>query len=157
MNQSRGGIPKEWLLLDTCSTSNVFNTCSYLGAIIACDIDDDLKMQSNGGSMTYGLKSTMKLFPLEVAYNEDSVGNIISFFRLIQVPGVVITLDSRINDGFNVTYLGKLYHFIPFENGLYYFDTRNEPRSVEDNTTKDIVSPYFLLQTVEDNKAFYTQ
>ena len=70
---------------------------------------------------------------------------------------MVITLDSRINYGFNVTCLGKLYHFLPFENGLYYFDTRNEPRSVEYNTTKDIVSPYFLLQSVEDNKAFYTQ
>ena len=113
-------------------------------------------MQSNGGSMTYGLKSTMNLFPLEVAYNDDSVGNIISFFRLIQVSGLVITLDNRVNYGFNVTYLGKLYHFLPFENGLYYFDTRTAPRSVEDNF-KDIVSPYLFLQSVEDNKAFCTQ
>ena len=155
-NQSRSGIPREWLLLDTCSTDNVFNTCSHLGSIIACDINEDLKMQSNGGSMTYGLKSTMKLFPLEVAYNEGSVGNIISFFHLIQVPGLVITLDNRVNYGFNVTYLGKFYHFLPFENGLYYFDTRIEPKSVEDNN-KEVVSPYSLLQSVVDNKAFYTQ
>ena len=155
-NQGDSGIPREWLLLDTCSTDNVFNTCSFLNDIVACDIDDDLKMQSNGGSMTYGLKSTMKLFPLEIAYNEHSVGNIISFFRLIQVPGLVITLDSRVNYGFNVTYKGKLYHFLPFDNGLYYFDTRNEPRSVDDNTN-DVITPYLLLQSVEDNKAFYTQ
>ena len=154
--QGDSGIPREWLLLDTCSTDNVFNNCRFLKDIVACDVNDDLEMQSNGGSMTYGLKSTMKLFPLEVAYNENSVGNVISFFHLIQVPGMVITLDNRVNYGFNVTYQGKYYQFLPFENGLYYFDTRNEPRSVDDNTNNE-VSPYLLLQTVEDNKAFYTQ
>ena len=122
--------------LDTCFTDNVFNNCSVLGDIIACDVDDDLEMQCNGGSMTYGLKSTMKLFPLEVAYNENSVGNVISFFHLARVPGVVITLDSRVHYGFNVTYLGKLYRFLPFDNGLCYFDARTEPMRVEDNDKK---------------------
>ena len=142
--------------LDTCFTDNVFNNCSVLGDIVACEVDDDLEMQCNGGSMTYVLKSTMKLFPLEVAYNENSVGNVISFFHLARVPGVVITLDSRVHYGFNVTYLGKLYRFLPFDNGLYYFDTRTEPRSVEDNDKK-VVFPCSLLQSVEDNKAFHTQ
>ena len=155
-NQSDGGIPREWVLLDTCSTNNVFNNCSLLGDIIACDIDEDLEMNTNGGSMTYCLRSTMKMFPLGVFYSEKSIGNIISFFHLVQVPGVVITLDSRVNYGFNVSYHGKLYHFLPFENGLYYYDTRVEPRSAVDKT-KDEFSSYSFLQSVDDNKLFYTQ
>ena len=135
---------------------NVFNNCIFLGEIIACDIDDDLETQCNSGSMIYGLKSTMKLFSLEVAYNENSVGDFIYFFHLVQDPGVVITLDSRVNYRFNVTYLGKIHRFLPFENSFYYFNTRTEPRSVEDNT-KEFVSPYSLLQSIEENKAFYTQ
>ena len=102
-------------MLDTCSTNNVFNNCSLLGNIIACDIEDDLEMKSNGGSMTYCLKSSMTLFPLEVYYSEHSIGKIIYFFDLVRVPGLVITLDSCENFGFNVTYLGKIYHFLPYK------------------------------------------
>ena len=121
-NQGSWGIPREWVLLDTCSTNNVFNNCSLLGKITSCNIKEDLEMKSNGGSMTYCLKSSMTLCPLEVYYSDHSIGNIISFFELIRVLGLVITLDSRENFGFNFTYLGKIYHFLPFENGLYYYD-----------------------------------
>ena len=69
---------------------------------------------------------------------------------------MVITLDSRKNFGFNVTYLGKIDHFLPFENGLYYYDTRVKPRSVTIKPT-NIFSPHSLLQSVEENKSFYLQ
>ena len=127
-----------------------------LGDIIACDLAEDLEMKGNGGCMNYCLKSTMSLFPLSVHYNEKSIGNILSFFDLVRVPGLVITLDSRENYGFNVTYMGKMYHFLPYENGLYYYDSRVEPRSIADKT-KEVVNHYSFLQSVEDNKAFYSQ
>ena len=49
-----------------------------------------------------------------------------------------------------------MYHFLPYENGLYYYDTRVEPRSVTDKA-KEVVNPYSFLQSVEDNKVFYSQ
>ena len=128
----KGGIPRQWLLLDTCSTDKVLNNCSMLGNIVPCDVNDDFNMEINGGSMVYCLKSTLKHFPLKVYYNEESVGNIISFLYLVKFPGVFITLDSRVNYGFNVTYLGQLYHFLPYENGLYNYDKFIGPRSVSD-------------------------
>ena len=143
-NQGQSGIPREWVLLDTCSTNNVFNNCGMLGDIISCDLAEDLEMKGNGGCMTYCLKSTMMLFPLSAHYNEKSIGNILSFFDLVRVPRLVITFDSRENYGFNVTYLVKMYHFLPYENGLYYYDTRVEPRSVTDKT-KEVVNPYSFL------------
>ena len=158
-NQSHSdGIPSEWLLLDTCSTDNVFNNCSFLNDIVVCDDSDDLDMTSNGGSMNYFLKSTMKTFPLDVWYNESSIGNIISFFHLISVPNLVLTLDNREHFGFNVTYKGYFYQFFPFGNGLYYWDTRKAPTKlkVEEAKSKVEVNPYFFLQSVADNKAFYT-
>ena len=77
----------------------------------------------------------------------------------MQIPELVITLDSRVNCGFNATYKGQLFHFSPYENGLYYYDTRMEAKRVptKSNKSKTIVSPYSLLQFVEDNKQFYTQ
>ena len=51
------------------------------------------------------------------------MGNIISFFDLIQVKGILITLDSSEGQEFNVTFEGKIYCFKPYENGLYYYDS----------------------------------
>lgn len=75
----------------------------------------------------------------------------------MKVKGIHITLDNKRDMDFDVLYENKIYHFAPFEHGhdLYYFDTRQEPRSVEANINDDI-SPYSFLQTVDDNKQYYT-
>ena len=105
--------------------------------------------------MDYILQSKMKLFPIDVFYNEYFFGNIISLFDLIKVKDIVITFDIREGSGFNVTYGDKLYYFAPFDTGLYYFDTSKALQTVS-SKTKSSVSPYSLLQSVEDNKKFYS-
>ena len=84
--------------------------------------------------MDYVLQSKMELFPLDVYCNEHSLGNIISLCDLIKVRDIVITLDSREGNGFNVVYDNKLYYFAPFNTGLYYFDTSKTPQIVSDKT-----------------------
>ena len=74
---------------------------------------------------------------------------------MVKVPDVVITLDSREGNDFYVVYGGKLYRFEPYDNGLYYYDTTKAPTVVKDNISKQFTS-YSFLQTIEDNKAFYT-
>ena len=153
LNQSGTVIPREWLLLDSCSTDTVFNNCSFLGDIIACDDADSLHLNSNGGgSMDYVLQSKMKLFPLDVYYNEHSLGNIISLFDLIKVKDILITLDSREGNGFNVVYDNKLYYFAPFDTGLYYFDTSKAPQTVSDNSKSSFFS---LLQNAFGGSCSY--
>ena len=73
---------------------------------------------------------------------------------MIQVDGILITLDSHEGQGFNVTFEGKLYCFKPYDNGLYYYDSRVALVPVEDKN-KAPVYPYWFLQSVDDNKAFY--
>jgi len=153
MNQSGHDIPREWILLDICSTDSVSNNCSFLNSIVAGE--EAITMRSNGGSLEYYLKSTLKFFPLDVFYNEYSLANIISLFDLMRVPGIVITLDSRKEPGFSVIFDARLYYFAPFKNGLYYFDTRVGSRNVSNINSSDKFTPYFLMQTVADNKKFY--
>jgi len=156
LSQSEDDIPREWILLDSCSTDSVFNNCSFLHSIVACDDKEAITMKSNGGRLEYILKSTLKFFPLEVFNNEHSLANIISLFDFIRVPGIVVTLDSREDPGFSVMLDAKLYYFAPFKNGLYYFDTCVGPRSVNNIKFNTKFSPYSLLQTVADNKKFST-
>ena len=156
MSQCNNGIPEHWLLLDTCSIDYLFRNCRFRGDIVSCEDKDTLTLNSNGGGhLDYYLQSKMKLFPLNVFFNEHSIGNIISFFDLVKVPDIVITLDSRKGHDFNVVYEGKLYRFEPYDNGLYYYDTRKSPAVANHNISKQFMS-YPFLQTIEDKKTFYT-
>ena len=46
-------IPKDWTLLDSCSTDCVFNDPSMLINITPCQPHERLKIYTNGGSLTY--------------------------------------------------------------------------------------------------------
>ena len=106
--------------------------------------EDSLQLNSSGGgAMDYCLRSKMKLFPLDAHYNKHSLGNIISLFGLMQVKDIV-TLDSREVYGFNVLYKNKIYVFLHFATGLYYFDICTTPQQGSDKT-KPSISPYSLL------------
>ena len=68
---------------------------------------------------------------------------------------IVVTLDSCVGNGFDMIYGDKLYYFAPFDTGLYYFDTSKALQTVS-GKTKSSIYPYSLLQSVEDNKKFYS-
>ncbi len=112
--------------------------------------------------MDYVLKSTMKMFPLEVYYNELSLTNIISLSDLILAKRVHISMDSSKDNGLHVNYKGLEYCFAPFNAGLYYYHTRVPPKNVNATATVSggntdrSVTRYSFLQTVNDNKSFYT-
>ena len=159
LSQQDNPIPDSWIILDSGSTATVFKSKRYLNDIIACGEDDGLDLTSNGGGrLSYTMRSKLQMFPLDVFYNEDSLANIIALFDLIRVPDIVVTMDNREDYGFHVTYKGKGYQFNPFHSGLYYYDTRVAPQDVVtiNPNTKSMLSPYSFLQTVNDNKKFYT-
>ena len=145
--------------------ATIFCSSSFLNDIVACDYDDVLDQTSNGGGeLDYSLKSTMKMFLLDVYYYyEHSLVNIISLFDLICAEGMTIKMDSEKEQGFCVFYNNLVFYFAPFDAGkwLYYYDTSAAPDLVEvgvvnANKPKTTVSPYSFVQTVNDNKAFYT-
>ena len=161
MLQKNNGIPENWIILDSGSTDTVFRTCSFLNDIVACEDDEILNLTSNGGgAMGYYLKSTLKMFPIKTYYNEDSLANIISLHDLITAEGVTIKLDSEKDPGFSVTYQNQVFHFMPFATGLYYYDTNCAPQVITkdegETKPKSNVTHYSLLQTVNDNKQYFT-
>ena len=71
---------------------------------------------------------------------------------MLHIEGAHIVMDTRLGSSIYV-YLsnGPRYEFKQFKNGLYYFDT-----SVVTNNTNPSITNYSLLQTVKDNKQYFT-
>lgn len=65
-------------------------------------------------------------------------------------------MNTTKHPGFKVVFDRKLYKFAPFANRLYYYDTRVGPETVDTPKPKSKLYRYSLLQSVADNKSFYT-
>ena len=71
---------------------------------MVCSEEERLTICSNGGRQEYFLKSQMKLFPIAVHYNEESIANIVSLKDLLNVNDVQVTMDSLKDKALVVTY-----------------------------------------------------
>ena len=59
-------INKTWILLDSCSTDTVFKNPDLVANIRTGSADEELRMLTNGGSVTYKDVADCKLLPLKV-------------------------------------------------------------------------------------------
>jgi hypothetical protein len=109
--QNDCNIPASWVLLITCSTASVFYNHSLIGDLIVCSEDEELLIQTNGGSKCFDLKSTMNLFPINVHFNSDSMVNILLFQDVAKMEGACIKLDTLKNCEIVVHYKNNTYHF----------------------------------------------
>jgi hypothetical protein len=147
--QNDSCILASWVLLDTCSTASVFCNHNLVGDLIVCSEDEELMIQTNGSSKCFDLKSKMKLFPIEVHFNSNSMANILSLKDVAEMTGARITMDTSKNCEIIVHFNGQAYHFTEHAEGLYYLDMAD----IKTNTT---VSPYCFLESVSDNKLYFT-
>jgi len=58
-------ISKTWTLLDSCSTDTVFKNLDLVANIRTGSTDEELRMLTNGGSITYKEVADCKLLPLQ--------------------------------------------------------------------------------------------
>ena len=146
-------IPSSWILLDTCSTCNVVKNSSLVSNIQDCNNEERLTAYTNGGAQHYIQMATLKMLPLTVHFKADSMANILSFKSVAEIPGARIVMDTKSGPSIFVHLKdGPTYEFKQFNNGLYYFDT-----SVALNDkNKPSVTNYSLLQTVTNNKQYFT-
>ena len=94
----------------------------------------------------------MILFSIVVYFKKDSMANILSFKYVSEIPDVRITMETAKEDAIAVTTKeGKVIRFKPYSNGLFYFDTKNH-----NNKSKESVSHYTIIQTVDSNKQLFT-
>ena len=147
-------IPDSWILLDTCSTCNVIKNPSLVTNIRDCEYNERLTAYTNGGAQSYSKLGELIMFPMKVHFKKNSMANILSLKSVGDIDGVRIVLDTSVGTSFYVsTTNGTVYEFKQFHNGLYYFDTSTATRS---NKSKTSVTNYSMLQTVDDNKQYFT-
>ena len=134
-------VSKDWLLLDSGSSTHIFCDDSLLDTVYECN--EELKLITNGGVLYTKKKGHVKGLG-EVWYQPDAIINVISL-GLIEKRYRVI-YDSLKGSSFKV--VKNNFHFIEFKkhsSELYIIDLKKE-------------TPMFSnVQTVEKNKSKFTK
>ena len=111
------------LLLDTCSTDSVCNNIMLLYNVRKCKASEKLVVMANGGSMTYDTMGRMGILPINSYYNRQSLANIVSMQKLLEVDGIKVTMNSDLGKKIVVTTSeGYVYDFYQGADGLYSYD-----------------------------------
>ena len=153
-NKDYFDIPESWLLLDTCSTCDVIKNPDFVTEIRECKPCERLIAYCNGGEQKYNLVAKLVMVPISVHFKRNSMANIISMKTITNIEGARVTMDTSSNLNIVVTLAdGETFIFKPCINGLYYFDTNMAKNS---DKSKNTVTNYFLTQTVEENKKYFT-
>ena len=142
------GLPKSWILLDSQSTTSVFNNPTML-----TDIRPSvrtLRVQTNGGYQDSNMKGVFKNLG-HVWFNRASIANILSLAEVRRVCRV--TMDTEIEPALIVHRKdGSLMRFTEHSTGLYAFDSASPS-----NHDSEPVSAYALVSTVAENKKLFTR
>ena len=95
----------------------------------------------------------LNLLPIKVDFKSDSMVNIVSMKSVTGIKGAKVTMNTAIDKGIVLTLGdGPIIKFSPYENGWYYYDTAK----VNNNKPKDTVTDYSLIQTVKENKNYFS-
>ena len=95
MTQRSARIKNTWVLLDTCATNIVSNNTALVTDIVACKQHERLTVSTNGGLISFDKKSTLKILPMKVHFNRDSMATILSSKEVEDIPGLRITTDTE--------------------------------------------------------------
>ena len=116
-------LPKTWLLLDSCSTTNLISNKSWLH-----DIHDDgtsISVRCNAGTITLNQKGYFGSYPEPVWFNPHGIANIMSMDNVAKYYR--ITMDTEAD---NAMLLhkddGLTMKFAPTDKGLYYHNLGSE-------------------------------
>ena len=136
-------INPNWILLDSQSTINIFNTRKLFKYIRKCKVNEQVRCFCNGGYQDTDHIREVPGIGL-VYYNKKSLANILSLSQIDSKYRV--TYDSSIAKAFVMhnTHGGD-QKFIRSRGGLHYY-----------NTSKNKTN-FIMMQTVQENKSKYTK
>ena len=148
-------INKNWILLDTCSTVSVFCNADLVDNIQNCLPGNGITAVTNGGSEHFKQNADLKLLPMNVHFNSNSIANILSLSDIANLEGARLTMDSSVERAINLHVDGDVIQFKECSDGLYYFDASHASH----NHSNHHVTPYSttLVQTVKSNQSLYTK
>ena len=83
------------------------------------------------------------------------MATIFSLKSVSEISGAHITLDTDVSKDITLFLAdGRTFVFEQYKTGLYYFDTNNSVKTGKNNSE---LTDYSLLQTVSNNKTYFTQ
>jgi hypothetical protein len=119
-----GRIPKDWILLDSQSTTDAFSNPKLLKDIH--EVRGSLTIYTQAGKAMTKLRGTVPGYG-EVWFCPDGIANILSLARVAKTR--LVTFDSTNGNEFAVTKDdGTKRIFRQSEHGLYYYDMKSSKR-----------------------------
>ena len=131
---------KDYILLDNGLSTSIFANTRMVQGIKT--VEKPLQLITNGGEVMTDKKAIVPGFG-EVWFDYDSIANIFSFAELKDKHR--ITYDSSKEDAFIVHLPNKTIKFSRTNQGLYLYKPNDY-----------VLNKVSLVQTVEENKQFYT-
>ena len=157
-SSSQEVINPNWILLDTCSTDNVFRNKKFLTNVRMCETGQELNIITNGGSKLYETFGDVTFLPVAAYYNRDSLANVLSFKKVSEIPGVRITVDTAVENAILVHMKnGTTHKFHECHDGLYFMDMEKYNSNYNNSVVTAYPKNISLLSTVAQNKSMYTK
>ncbi len=114
---------KKWLLLDNCSSTDVFCNESILTNIRK--VNETMSLSTNAGTVVVKQKGTLPGYG-DVWFSKKAITNCLSL-RNVKKKGFHVSYDSKSQDKFVARKGNTVMSFTPHPNGLYHLDmTVNE-------------------------------
>ena len=143
------GLPLRWLLIDSCSTTDIFASASLLTNIHVAP--QPIWVRCNAGRIQLTHQGCFGSYPYPVWYNPRGVANILSLANVTKHYRV--TMDSSNSPMIAVHRQdGTVINFEPSEAGLYKYDL-----SSHESPLDQMWSMMSAISTVDDCAAKYTK
>ena len=140
--QKMGLINKNWVLLDTCSTISVCCNSQLVTNIQQCAPGHEVTVVTNGGAQSFEKEAMLKILPIRVHFNHNSLANILSLSDVANLPEARLTMDSEVERAIILHLDGREIKFQECSDGLYFWDSNVKPKSPVTNYSTPVLGEW---------------